>query len=225
MAPFNCKFFRVSLRKALVFRAGKQKSEAQNQTSGISSGLCALGSEVGVGTSRAVEKSIPDTWRVFFPPSRPPEGPARTRGRYVLRSTLSQMRVGPKASHLDWKANYSHNRQLILVIHDSLSQPACLKLEITHLGSICLGHETPLPRGRREKNVGPWTQAHRLLVEAGSEQGLQAPSCHPSPDLLSSLTSLEGARTSRTVQQRALGIVTSTDRPSLRQEEALLWGC
>ncbi|XP_058925820.1 coiled-coil domain-containing protein 190 [Kogia breviceps] len=67
------------------------------------------------------------------------------------------------------KAHYSHTRQLNLVIDDSLSQPGCLRLEITLLGNIRLGREAPLPWGlREEKNVG--TQAHRLLADAGSGQ-------------------------------------------------------
>lgn len=106
----------------------------------------------------------------------------------MLHSIPSQMRAGPRGGHLDFRAHYSRNRQLNLVINGGLSQPACLELEITHLGSICLGHETPLPWGStEEKNVGTWTQAHRLVAEAGSGQGVQAPSCHPAPALLPSL--------------------------------------
>lgn len=130
----------------------------------------------------------------------------------MLHCILSQMQVGPRGSHLDLRAHYSHNRQLNLVINDSLSQPACLKLEITHLGSICLGHKTLLPWGpREEKNVGTWTRAHRLLAEADSGKGVQAPSCHPTPDLLSSLAYLQGART-----------CTSPESPS--QGHGYTWG-
>ena len=84
------------------------------------------------------------------------------------------------------KAHYSHTRQLNLVTEDSLSQPGCLRLEITHLGNIRLGREAPLPWGQKEeKNAG--TQAHRLLADAGSGQGAEAPSFHPASALLSSL--------------------------------------
>lgn len=83
----------------------------------------------------------------------------------MLRCIPSQICVARGAAIWTLRAHYRRNRQWNLVMNDSGSQPACLRLEITHLGGICLGLQTPLPWGPRAEGVGMWTQARRPLAE------------------------------------------------------------
>lgn len=85
-----------------------------------------------------MEKSIPDTWRVWHkhslkscPFSDFPEDQAHTPSGYVLRCILGQKQAGPGAAIWTLKAHYSREGWVNLVTDDSLPQPDCLRLEHT----------------------------------------------------------------------------------------------
>lgn len=164
--------------------------------------LYPVGSEVGVWRVRLWRKAsqpqgdcvinTPLNVSLFQIPQKTKPAP-QTATCFAAFSARCKLAQG--AAIWTLKAHYSPNRQLNLVIDgNSLSQAACLRLEITHLGRICLGHQMLLPWGlREEKNVGTQAagrQQTQVLVKVQRFLPLLPP-----PALLSSLASLQGART------------------------------
>ena len=135
----------------------------------FSFGLCTVGSEVGVlGVGRWKKVSHTHAECGINTPLNPalfqisqrttPTPPVAT----CFTASSARSKLAQRAAIWTLKAHYSRNGRVNLVTDDSLSQPDCRRFEITHLWSICLGHEAPLPWGlREERNVE--TQAHRLL--------------------------------------------------------------